>query len=59
MLMCRSHWHSLTPAEKRTVYESYDMHGPGATHIGEIQPVLKALNDRLYPPRNTGRPFGL
>lgn len=59
MLMCRTHWHQLTRAEKAAVWNSYDMHGPGPTHIGEIQPIIKALNDRNFPPRNQGKPFGL
>lgn len=47
MLLCRTHWFMLTSDERKAVYESYHENGPGAAHIQQITPILKALEGRL------------
>jgi hypothetical protein len=59
MLMCRSHWRQLTRSEQHQVWDSYHEHGSGIVHFTTIQPIIEALNARIAPPRNQGKPFGL
>lgn len=58
-LMCYAHWKELSWAEQRAVWDSFDKTGGGPEHLRNIAPILERQKERLMPPRNQGKPFGL